>query len=57
MDKQQYTARWMDVDTPRREVSRERVAYLLRAARSRRQTIHRIIDRGYDIGELAIRNR
>lgn len=61
--KRQFVLYWMDDPRAPRKffaTTRERVAYLLKAARSRRQTIHRIhyaTGFNYNIGELAINER
>ena len=63
MAKRQFVECWLDMPTPHRKhhaMTRDRVAYLLRAARSRRDQIHRIHRTyGYDyqIGYLAINER
>ena len=61
--KRQYLVYWMDDDRPRRRYfaeTRDRVAYLLRAAMSRGATIHRVHTGNgwnYQIGEMAINQR
>ena len=52
--KRQFVARWLDVDTPWRVETRDRVAYLLRAARSRGDMVHVLGGLGYQIGELRL---
>lgn len=56
MNKFQYLTRWTD-QSCYQVVDRSRVAYLLRAARSRGETIHVICGpykNGYQLGNLAI---
>ena len=61
--KRQFVAYWLDDGAPRRRycaIDRDRVAYLLRAARSRGDTIHttrQCCGWNYQIGELAINER
>ena len=63
MRKPQYLAYWNDDQRPYRRYfvePRSRVAYLLRAARSRGATIHRIrqcYGWNYQIGEMALVQR
>ena len=56
--KQQYKYRWDDRTAQTGPITRERVAQILFAARSRRDTIHRINGPnrpGYTVGTLNIR--
>ena len=56
--KAQYNAIWHDATNQVTDTTRERVAYLIRAARSRGATVHRIhhpYHVNYQIGTLELR--